>query len=121
MGLDVSEVNRSNFPLPTFGEKLKGLSTVVHDGPGFFVLRGLDPNDLSKLDNAILFVGVSSYLAERRGRQNQDGMMLSMLQYLLNIQFLVMMLMCLVLRQLTLRTSYRQMRLEPIFDQSTPT
>ena len=75
--MDLSNVNKATFPLPRLGSDLETLSSCVHEGRGFFVLRGLDPTLLSKEDNVVLYLGVSSYIAERRGRQNQDGMMLS--------------------------------------------
>lgn len=75
--MDLSNVNKATFPLPTLGSDLENLSSCVHEGRGFFVLRGLDPILFSKEDNVVLYLGVSSYIAERRGRQNQDGMMLS--------------------------------------------
>jgi hypothetical protein len=58
-------------------EKLQELSLQLHDTLGFFVLRGLDPNEYSPEDNIILFLGLSSYIGEKRGRQDDAGNMLS--------------------------------------------
>jgi hypothetical protein len=45
----------------------------VHTGRGFFVLRGLQPTQFTREDNVILYLGISSYVAEQRGRQNHEG------------------------------------------------
>lgn len=74
--LDLSQVNRTSFPLPRFGNKLRCLSEEVHAGRGFFVLRGLDPADFTREENVILYLGISSYVAEERGRQSHDGSLL---------------------------------------------
>jgi hypothetical protein len=75
LGLDGHEVNRQNFPLPTMQERLHAYCLELHRGRGFFSIRGLDPNDYSPEDNAILFLGISSYIAERRGKQDIQGNM----------------------------------------------
>jgi hypothetical protein len=49
----------------------------LHHGRGFFVLRGLDPKAYSSEDITVIFLGISSYIAERRGKQDQRGSMLS--------------------------------------------
>ncbi|XXG99227.1 hypothetical protein Hte_005564 [Hypoxylon texense] len=77
LDLHGSEVNRSNFPLPTLGERLQGLSVELHKGRGFFVLRGLDPAKYSAEDNVLLFLAVASYIADSRGKQDDHGNMLS--------------------------------------------
>ena len=77
LGLDGSQVNRANFPLATLGSNLSELAREVHRGRGFVNIRGLCPGDHSSEDNVILFLGLSSYIGEKRGRQNEDGEMLS--------------------------------------------
>jgi hypothetical protein len=62
-----------NFPLPTLKHQLQGLCIEVHSGRGFCVIRGLDPKLYSPADNLIIFLGLTSYIAERRGRQDQNG------------------------------------------------
>jgi len=57
------------------------------------MLRGLDPNDYSHEDNVILFLGISTYIAERRGKQDAQGNMFgkslnSIQKTALNIDFL---------------------------------
>jgi len=77
MDLDLQEIGKENFPLPTLGPVLEVCSTSVHEGRGFFVLRGLDPASFSKEENVMVYLGVSSYIAERRARQNLGGSKLS--------------------------------------------
>jgi len=75
LGLDGQEVNRQNFPLPILQERLRACCLELHRGRGFFSLRGLDPDAYSPEDNAILFLGISSYIGERRGKQDAQGNM----------------------------------------------
>ena len=53
------------------------MSHRVHNGCGFVVVRGLEPKSYSREDNVIIYLGVSSYIGERRGRQNVAGSKLS--------------------------------------------
>jgi hypothetical protein len=75
--LDGSDVNTTNFPLPKLGNHLDKLAVDLHNGKGFFIIRGLDPQDYSAGDNVLVLLGISSYIAPRRGRQDQIGNMLS--------------------------------------------
>ncbi|KAK3320449.1 hypothetical protein B0T19DRAFT_387052 [Cercophora scortea] len=76
LGLYGNEVSPINFPLPTLGPKLIGISLDIHRGKGFAVIRGLDPEAYSAEDNALIFLGISSYIAGKRGRQDEDGSMM---------------------------------------------
>jgi hypothetical protein len=69
-------VNQDNFPLPTLGPKLRVLADDIHNGKGFHVVRGLDPNDYSVEDLAIIQLGVQAYIADQCGRQDHRGNML---------------------------------------------
>ena len=71
-------VSRDNFPLPTLGAKLDKASEDVHNGRGFCVLRGIKPEDFSVEDLTLIFLGVQSYIADQRGRQDSKGNMLGM-------------------------------------------
>ena len=71
--LDLSEVNKTTFPLPHLGDRLRDLSLEIYTGRGFFVLRGLNPANFTREENVILYLGISSYIAEQRGRQNHEG------------------------------------------------
>ncbi|KAJ5166932.1 uncharacterized protein N7482_005713 [Penicillium canariense] len=62
-------INESTFPLPNVGPVLRGLSKELHNGRGFFVLRGLRIDEYSREDNIIIYTGVSSYIGRIRGRQ----------------------------------------------------
>ena len=75
--MSFSELNRSTFPLPVLGPVLERLSVEVHEGRGFFILKGHDPKVYSREENVIIYLGISSYIGERRGRQTQYGSMLS--------------------------------------------
>lgn len=69
-------VEPANFPLPTLGPMLLELSRAVHNGKGFCVIRGLNPADYAVEDLTLVYLGVQSYIAERRGRQDKRGNML---------------------------------------------
>ncbi|KAJ5752926.1 hypothetical protein N7520_009843 [Penicillium odoratum] len=62
-------INESTFSLPTLRPILRDLSTELHKGRGFFVLRGLRIDDHSREDNVIIYTGVSSHVGSIRGRQ----------------------------------------------------
>lgn len=77
LGLDGDCICRDNFPLPTTQHLLADITTDIHYGRGFSILRGLDPSRYTAEDNMLLFLGISSYIGNRRGRQGQDGEMIS--------------------------------------------
>jgi len=77
LGLYGSDVSPSTFPLPTLGTRLLDLALAVHIGSGFAVVRGLNPDDFSQEDNVVIFLGISSYIGSKRGRQDEEGNMLS--------------------------------------------
>ncbi|OQD78288.1 hypothetical protein PENDEC_c001G05366 [Penicillium decumbens] len=62
-------IDQSTFPLPTLHSTLRDLSKELHNGRGFFVLRGLRIDDYSREDNIIIYTGVSSHIGSIRGRQ----------------------------------------------------
>ena len=65
-------MDRTNFPLPTLGPRLDQIKEDVYEGRGFAILRGLDVDFFSEDE-----LGVTSYVAKTRGKQNQRGDMLS--------------------------------------------
>ncbi|GAB1310079.1 Taurine hydroxylase-like protein SAT17 [Madurella fahalii] len=69
-------VEPANFPLPTLSTKLKELSDDVHNGRGFCLIRGINPASYSVEDLTLVYLGVQSYIAEQRGRQDKRGNML---------------------------------------------
>jgi hypothetical protein len=78
LGLNVpmEMLSSASFPLPSLGPILSKLARQVHNGKGFFVVRGLNPDDYSRETNVIMYVGMSSYIGETRGRQDEFGNML---------------------------------------------
>ncbi|KAK6338446.1 hypothetical protein TWF730_002506 [Orbilia blumenaviensis] len=73
LGLDAQDINRETFPLPVLGAKLRAIALDIHDGKGFHNIHGLDPAGISPEDNILLFLGISSYIADKRGKQNDNG------------------------------------------------
>ncbi|KAK0721968.1 hypothetical protein B0T26DRAFT_196719 [Lasiosphaeria miniovina] len=78
--LGPDDVNRDTFPLPSLGSRLGDVSKTIHDGRGFTILRGLEPDKYSSFDNILLYLGVTSYIAETRGMQDFDGRMILHIQ-----------------------------------------
>ena len=79
-GLKGDAVSKDNFPLPTLGKDLEGLRDQVYQGRGLAIVRGLDPQKYADpADLIVIYLGVSSYIAERRGKQDQRGSMLGKL------------------------------------------
>ncbi|KAI5855505.1 hypothetical protein BZA05DRAFT_241548 [Tricharina praecox] len=76
LSLPIAAVGRKTFPLPELGPRIISLSNKLYgqnNGRGFFILRGLDPKKYSARDNVILYAGIASYVAERRGRQDEKN------------------------------------------------
>jgi hypothetical protein len=71
-------VSRSTFPLPTLGSKFEQIAHDLHSGRGFSVIRGLEPKNYSVIDNTVIYLGITSYIAEKRGCQDSSGNMMSM-------------------------------------------
>ncbi|KAK0732899.1 hypothetical protein B0T26DRAFT_294 [Lasiosphaeria miniovina] len=76
LGLDGQKVTKAVFPLPNLGKRLDAICHDIYDGKGFAVVRGLNPDDYDVADLTIVYLGISSYVAGRRGRQDQRGSML---------------------------------------------
>lgn len=76
LGQDGDLVEPASFPLPTLGPKLRELSRDIHNGRGFCVIRGINPANYSVEDLTLAYLGVQSYIAEQRGRQDKRGNML---------------------------------------------
>lgn len=73
---ELKGINQENFRLPTLGPQLCKYRDEVHFGKGFFVLRGLDPKKYSGEENNVIFLGISKYIGETSGRQDQTGNMI---------------------------------------------
>jgi hypothetical protein len=76
LGLDGDLVTLETFPLPNLRHILYVLCNEVHNGKGFFVLRGLDPAKYSVEDSMVIFLGIQAYIAEQRARQDDKGNMI---------------------------------------------
>ncbi|KAK3114205.1 hypothetical protein LTR53_007705 [Teratosphaeriaceae sp. CCFEE 6253] len=76
LGLDGSEIDSSNFPLPATHKFLQGIAREVHEGRGFAVLRGLNAKRFNIEDNILLFLGLSSHVGGTLGKQTHRGDML---------------------------------------------
>ncbi|KAI1475347.1 Clavaminate synthase-like protein [Daldinia eschscholtzii] len=75
--LDGDEITPRCFPLPTLRNKLEECALEVHRGRGLCIIRGLKPERYSIEDNIVLFLGISSYIGDKRGIQNSKGDVLS--------------------------------------------
>ncbi|CAG8956683.1 hypothetical protein HYFRA_00012227 [Hymenoscyphus fraxineus] len=73
--LPLGFISQETFPLPTLHPILRSISTELHSGHGFKVLRGLPVTKHSREENIIIYAGVSSHIASQRGRQDNkfDG------------------------------------------------
>lgn len=58
--------------MPATNALLRAQSKELHFGRGFFVLRGLRVDSYSREDNIIIYAGVSSYIGNIRGRQQDQ-------------------------------------------------
>jgi hypothetical protein len=74
-GLDLADISREDFPLPTLGPVLDRLRQEVLDGRGFVVLRGMRVDGRPVADNATAYWGVGSYFGRARS-QNAKGHLL---------------------------------------------
>jgi len=60
-------INKDNFPLSDrFSLKLGSAGTIVHNGRGFIILRGLNPTDYTEEENVLIYGGLSSHMCEER-------------------------------------------------------
>ena len=74
-------VTRDTFPLPQLGPKLLQLSQDLYNGLGVLVIRGLNQDDYEVGDLNIAWLGVQAYIADQRGRQDDQGNMQGRLLY----------------------------------------
>jgi hypothetical protein len=77
-GSEADDVTPGTFALPGLETRLRGVADDLHNGRGFTVIRGLDPEQYSAKDNVIVYLGITQYIAATRGVQNNDGNLLSM-------------------------------------------
>ncbi len=77
--LDGDEVDETNFPLPTLSPRLKQFAQSLHNNNGFLLLRGLDSKKYTAEDNLVIFLGISSHIANERGVQDKRGNVVGMI------------------------------------------
>jgi hypothetical protein len=73
--LDIAEIRREDFPLPTLGPVLDRIRGEVLDGRGFALLRGLPVEDRPIADSATAYWGIGTYFGSARS-QNAQGHLL---------------------------------------------
>ncbi len=71
-GIEIIDINRSNFPLPTFGDRLRQLRTEIMDGRGFTQIRGVPVWDYTKEESARVYFGIGAHMGTPRS-QNGEG------------------------------------------------
>lgn len=64
-------INPETFVLPTIGEKLRSLAKASMKKEGILLVRGLDPNRYTLMENMVIFAGLSAYVSTERGVQNR--------------------------------------------------
>ena len=74
-GLDLADVRRGDFPLPTLGPVLERLRDEVLNGRGFVLLRGMPVENRPIAESATAFWGVGTYFGSARS-QNAKGHLL---------------------------------------------
>lgn len=74
-GLDIAEIGRADFPLPTLGPALDKLRGDILDGRGFVLIRGIPVADRPIADSAAAYWGIGTYLGNARS-QNAMGHLL---------------------------------------------
>jgi hypothetical protein len=74
-GIDIADIRREDFPLPTLGPVLDRLRAEVLDGRGFVLLRGVPVEDRPITESATAYWGIGSYFGSARS-QNAKGHLL---------------------------------------------
>jgi hypothetical protein len=74
-GIDIAEIRRADFPLPTLGPKIEALRRELLEGCGFVLIRGLPVEGRPIADSAAAYWGVGTYLGNARS-QNARGHLL---------------------------------------------
>lgn len=74
-GLDIADISRDDFPLPTLGPVLERLRAEVLDGRGFVLLRGMPVENRPIVESATAYWGVGTHFGSARS-QNAKGHLL---------------------------------------------
>jgi len=67
----------TSFSLPKLGPRIRLERQRLSDGLGFIIVRGLKPSEYDSHMNIVLYVGISSYIGNRRAIQFPGGPVLS--------------------------------------------
>src|SRR4051794_14547595 len=67
-GLDIADIRRDDFPLPTLGRVLERLRDEVLDGRGFVLLRGVPVEGRPIAESATLYWGIGAYFGSARSQ-----------------------------------------------------
>ncbi|KAK8045894.1 hypothetical protein PG996_013958 [Apiospora saccharicola] len=76
LGMHGDQVSREFFPLPGLESRLDRCALEIHNGTGICVIRGIE-SKYSVEDYLTIYLGISSYIGNRRGLQDAKGSMLS--------------------------------------------
>jgi hypothetical protein len=71
-GLDIADIKREDFPLPTVGPTLERLRSEVLNGRGFTLIRGLPVENRPIAESATMYWGIGAYFGSARS-QNAKG------------------------------------------------
>lgn len=71
-GVDIIDIDRFNFSLPVFGDRLRQLRRTVMEGRGFTQIRGIPVGDYSKEEAARIYFGIGAHIGSPRS-QNAEG------------------------------------------------
>lgn len=71
-GLEIIEINSSNFPLHTLGDRLRQLRGDVLNGRGVSLIRGVPVGGYSLEESARIFFGIGAHMGSLRS-QNAEG------------------------------------------------
>ena len=74
-GLDLADITRDDFPLPTLGPVLEQLRSEVLNGRGFVLLRGMPVENRPIAEAATAYWGIGTYFGSARS-QNAKGHLL---------------------------------------------
>ena len=73
LGLSGRDINKNSFRLPLLETALEAKTLDLHDGKGFFAIRGIENGKYSIEDNVLIFLGISSHVGDRRAKQDDNG------------------------------------------------
>jgi hypothetical protein len=74
-GIDIADITRAVFPLPSFGPILDAIRQDIATGRGFVLIRGLPVEGKPILDSAVSYCGIGCYFGAMRS-QNAKGHLL---------------------------------------------